>query len=196
MSRNPIFTPLYIGDGFSDGAPEGRRMEQSSTQSWMDYEPGASKWRQVAHHLRLCRDAFVDAFRLGRLQRFEDELVRHSLSLVEGRVSSALHELRRRGAVVNLDTLRSACRHITHSMTADRTLHEELAVLECLPLDRHSARLHLAVLDRGIRRELPALVSVLSAEMSTAEPAGCFHAAGGDLSARPHRAMCRRSRTG
>ncbi len=144
-------------------------MEQASTQSYRNFEPSAPKWRRIAHHVWLCREAFVDSFRIGRLQKFDDELVRNGLSLVETRVSSTLGALRRRGTVLIQDAHRSACRHITHSMVSDPGLREELAALESLPLDRRSVRLHLAAFDRGITRELPALVSVLSGDTCAAE---------------------------
>jgi hypothetical protein len=166
-------------------------MEQASTRSCRNFEPIAPKWRRIAHHVRLYHGAFVDAFRLGRLQKFQDQLVKNGLSLVETRVSSTMDALRRRGTVLDLDAHRKACRHITHSMTTDPGLREELAVLEFLPLDRHTARLHLAALDRGISRELRALVSVLSGDTRAGE-SSC--ASIPDSSIQYRRAMCRHYR--
>jgi hypothetical protein len=147
-------------------------MEQASTQSYGNFAQLAPTWWRIIRQMRLCREAFVDAFRLGRTRKFEDDLVRNGLSLVEKRVSSALDALRRSGAVLNLDAHRKACRHITRSMTTDPGLCEELAALECLPLDRGSARLHLAALDRGIKRELGVLVSALSSDICASESEG------------------------
>jgi hypothetical protein len=164
-------------------------MEQSSTQS--------SKWQQVAHRVRLCRETFVTAFRVGRAQRFEDELVRNGLSLVETRVSSVLDALRHQGTVLNLDAHHQACRHITRSMATDHNLHAELTKLKCLPLDKNSAQLHLAALDRGIGRELPALVSVLLDETSTADPeGGTLYPSDHVASISKGRTMCRRYKAG
>jgi hypothetical protein len=172
-------------------------MEQSSTQFCRNLEPGASKWQQVAHRVRLCREAFVAAFRMGRAQRFEQELVRSGLRLVETRVSSVLDALRHQGTFLNLDAHRRACRHITHSMTTDHNLRAELATLECLPLDRYSAQLHLAAFDRGIRRELSALVSVLSGTSKAGVEGGpplCSVDPG--VSTRNGPVRCRRYKTG
>lgn len=170
-------------------------MEQASTQSCRDLEPGTRSLWRLGHHVRLCREAFLNAFHLGRLQKFEDELVRNSLRLVEKRVTSALSGLRSGGTVLNLDAHRKACRHITRSMTTDPGLHEELAGLECMPLDRHSVRLHLAALDRSISRELRALVSTLSGESCDAESLRRSSSASApDSSIRIGRAMCRHCR--
>jgi hypothetical protein len=171
-------------------------MEQSSTQSCRNFEPGASKWQQVVHRVRLCRETFVAAFRMGRLQRFEEELVRSGLRLVETRVSSVLDALRHQGTVLNLDAHRRACRHITHSMTTDHNLRAELAMLECLPLDRHSVQLHLAAFDRGIRRELSALVSVLSGASKAGVEGGLLYSVGPDVSTRNGPVRCRQYKTG
>jgi hypothetical protein len=166
---------------------------KASTQC-RNSEPNTSKWRRVANHVRLCREAFAEAFRLGRRQQFEDELVRNGLSLVEKRVATTLDILRRGGRVLHLDAHRKACRHITHSMTTDLGLHEELAELECLPIDRHSARLHLAALDRGIGRELRALVSALADDTCAPKSVGrptCSTTPGSSI--RSGRVRCRQT---
>lgn len=91
---------------------------------------------------------------------------------------------------VRLGKLQSrACRHVARSIAADPALQEELSILENLPPDHRSARLHLAALDRGIRRELPDLISVQRRNDSDTEAVV-------GRSTGQSRAMCRRFKAG